>query len=233
MKIGRKEELEFMVEKLDMFEFGTYEEAVSRGGKPPTTTKWVEGWKAVDKGGRFVRCRLVGRDFKVKGVEEREDFFAAMPPLESKKLMFRVVAAMRGQRRRRVLEEVELMFIDVRKAHLNARCEEEEWVELAEEFWEYGRYARLRRWLYGMRRAAAGWEEEYAEKLEGEGFRRVKGAPTVFFNAKTAVRLVVHGDDFTCSGTKKELEKIKRKMREWYDVKDRGRWVAKRTKSRR
>ena len=75
VKIGRKEEVEFMVKKLDMFEFGTYEEAVSRGGKPPTTTKWVEGWKADDKGGRFVRCRLVGRDFKVKGVEEREDLF--------------------------------------------------------------------------------------------------------------------------------------------------------------
>ena len=40
VKIGRKEELEIMVEKLDMFEFGTYEEAVSTGGKPPTTTKW-------------------------------------------------------------------------------------------------------------------------------------------------------------------------------------------------
>ena len=156
MKIGRKGEVEFMVKKLDMFEFGTYEEAVSRGGKPPPTTKWVEGWKADDKGGRFVRCRLVGRDFKVKGVEEREDLFAAMPPLESKKLMFRMVAA-RGQRRRRGLEEVKLMFIDVRKAHLNAWCEEEEWVELLGEFWEYGRYARLQRWLYGVRRATAGW----------------------------------------------------------------------------
>ena len=43
----------------------------------------------------------------------------------------------------------------------------------------------------------------------------------MFFNAKTAVRLV-HGDDFTYSGTKKELEKIKGKMREWYAIKDRG-----------
>ena len=42
--------------------------------KQPTTTKWVDRWKADDQGGRFVRCRLVGRDFKVKGVEEREDF---------------------------------------------------------------------------------------------------------------------------------------------------------------
>ena len=169
-----------------------------------------------------MRCRLVGRDFKVKGVEEREDLFAAMPPLEAKKLMFRMVAAVRGQRRRRGLEEVKLMFIDVKKAHLYARCEEEEWVQLPEEFWEYGKYARLRRWLYGMRKAAAEWEEEYAGKLESEGFRRGKGAPTVFFNTKTTVRLVVHGDDFTYSGTKKELEKIKEKMREWYVIKDRG-----------
>ena len=45
---AKVKELKFMVKKLDMFEFGTYEEAVSRGGKQPTTTKWV-GWKADDK----------------------------------------------------------------------------------------------------------------------------------------------------------------------------------------
>ena len=55
--LEKTEELEFMVKKLDMF------------GKWPTTTKWVEGWKADDKGGGFVRCRLVGRDFMVKEVE--------------------------------------------------------------------------------------------------------------------------------------------------------------------
>ena len=41
--------------------------------------------------------------------------------------MFRMVAAVRGQRRRRGLEEVKLMFVVVKKAHLYARCEEEEW----------------------------------------------------------------------------------------------------------
>ena len=203
VKMGRKEELEFMIKKLDMFEFGTYEEAVSRGGKQPTTTKWVDRWKADDQGGRFVRCRLVGRDFKVKGVEEREDLFAAKPPLESKKLMFRIVAAVRGQRRRG-LEEVKLMSVDVKKAHLYASCSCQKCS---------GSMAR---------KAAAGWEEEYAGKLESEGFRRGKGAPTMFFNAQTAVRLVVHGDDFTYSGTKKELEKSKEEMREWYVIKDRG-----------
>ena len=68
VKVGRKEEKGFMMEKLKMFEFGSHEEAVRRGGKEPTTTKWVEGWKADEKGGRFVRCRLVGRDFKKKAL---------------------------------------------------------------------------------------------------------------------------------------------------------------------
>ena len=104
----------------------------------------------------------MGRDFKRKGIEEREDFFGAMPPLESKKLVFRMVAGVRGQPRRNGLVKVKLMFIDVRKAHLNAVCEEEEWVELPEDFWEHGKYARLRRWVYGMRKAATGWEEDYA-----------------------------------------------------------------------
>ena len=44
VKEGRREEVEFMKEKLEMFEFGTWEEAMAAtGGKPPTTTKWVEG----------------------------------------------------------------------------------------------------------------------------------------------------------------------------------------------
>ncbi|MEM8827096.1 MAG: hypothetical protein AAGD40_09285, partial [Pseudomonadota bacterium] len=94
-----------------------------------------------DEGGRFVRCRLVGRDFKTKVGRKQEELFAAMPPLEAKKLLFRMAARVRGARRRKGLEEIKLMFIDVRKAHLNAKCEDEEWVELPEEFWERGRYA--------------------------------------------------------------------------------------------
>ena len=76
---ARREEVEFMVKKLEMFEFGTLEDAMRRGGKKPTTTRWVEGWKKGDAGGRFVRSRLVGRYFKVKSEGVRDDLFAAMP----------------------------------------------------------------------------------------------------------------------------------------------------------
>ena len=128
---------------------------------------------------------------------------------QAKKIMFRMTSGVRGIRRRSGKEEVKLMFIDVRKAHLNAKCDEEEWVELPEEMWGWGRYARLRRWLYGMRKAAAGWEEDYSQKFAEAGFTRGRGAPTVFKNDKTQVKVVVHGDDFTMSGVKKELEEMR------------------------
>ena len=67
---------------------------------------------------------------------------------------------------------MDVMFVDVRKAHLNAKCDEEEWVELPEEFEEWGKFARLRRWFYGVRKATIGWEEDYVAKLESEGYQR-------------------------------------------------------------
>ena len=125
-------------------------------------------------------------------------------------------------------EEIKLMFIDVKKAHLNAMCEVEEWVELPEEFWEWGRYARLKRWLYGMRKAASGWEEDFAAQFKEEGFERGRGSPTVFFNTRTGVRVVVHGDDFTMSGVRSELEHMRRRMEEWYEINDMGQWGVER-----
>ena len=57
------------------------------------------------------------------------------------------------------------MFIDVRKAHLNGVADDQEWVfvELPPEFHVYGRFARIRRWLYGMRKAAISWESNPSE----------------------------------------------------------------------
>ena len=48
--------------------------------------------------------------------------FAAMPPLEAKKVLFRKLA-MPGNLKGR--DKHELLFIGVRKAHLNAECDED------------------------------------------------------------------------------------------------------------
>ena len=63
---------------------------------------------------------------------------------------------LREKRREQGQDEVRLMFIDVKKAHYNANCYEEELVELLNEFKEFGNHAKLKRWLYGARKAAGG-----------------------------------------------------------------------------
>jgi hypothetical protein len=218
---GRKDEMEFMT-KIDIFEFVKTAKCWERTGAAPISTRWVEGEKKDDDGELIVRCRLVGRDFKPKCEKDREDLFAAMPPLEVKKLLFRMTAAERRTRRRTHRPELKLMFIDVSEAHLNAFCNEEVYVELPEDFERPGECGRLKRWLYGMRPAASGWEDHYTDKLESEKFVRGVAAPTVFYNEGTGVRVVVHGDDFTFSGEEDALLKIKNKMEEWYAIKLRG-----------
>ena len=158
---GRAEELDYM-KKIDMFEFVKTEECWERLGHGPVSTKWVDVAKVDDQGREVVRCRLVGRDFKPKGERDREDLFAAMPPLEAKKLLFRMMATERNRD-----DDVgggasfKLMFIDVRKAHLNAVCTEDAYVELPVEMGMGGYCGKLKRWLYGMRKAAQGWEDNY------------------------------------------------------------------------
>ena len=105
---------------------------------------------------------------------------------------------------------------------INARCGEEEWVELPDEFETFWRYATLKRWLYGMRKAASGWEDDYARRLVEDGFRRGRQLPRYFYHSKTQVRVIVHGDDFTFAGT--ESEQILAKMHEWCDIKVRHSW---------
>ena len=63
--------------------------------------------------------RVTGRPhFRVKGEGHRDDLFAAMPPLEAKKLLFKMAAATwKGKSEGK--EPDKIMLIDVKKAHLN------------------------------------------------------------------------------------------------------------------
>ncbi len=120
-----------------------------------------------------------GPRFQDKGKPARFDLFAAMPPLEATKIRLHMAVT---RNRERPNKKYKLMFIDVKKAHLNGMVPEGEWacVQLPAE--AEGGIARLRSWLYGMPPAARAWEENYAEKLVEAGFRRGVSAPTVFWH---------------------------------------------------
>ena len=121
-------------------------------------------------------------------------------------------------------EKMKMMFIDVKKAHLNADCNQEDvFVELPSEAEAPpGTCGRLIKWLYGMRGAAKGWEGEFTEKLESVGFERGKSNPVAFYRASDETSLVVHGDDFTFLGYEDSLKEIESAMSKWWEIKVRG-----------
>jgi hypothetical protein len=215
VRAGRKEEVTFM-ENRGIWKVVKESECWEKTGKAPTTVKWVDTMKE----GGLVRCRLVARDFKGKGERDREDLFAATPPLEAKRILISRVVTRRKRRGRGVRK---LMFIDARKAHLNPRCEKEVYIKLPEESRaEEGMCGKLVHWLYGFRPAAQAWEELYSKRLEEAGFTRGLASPVVFYHEDRDIAVVVHGDDFTFEGADKDLWWIHDLMKSWFEIKLRG-----------
>ena len=88
---------------------------------------------------------------------------------------------------------MKLMFVDVKKAHLSGRCDEAECIELPEQFSQYGKYARLRMWLYGMRQAASWWDGPLRAKTVFRRGHGRQGSGNAILPLVTDVG-VVHGD---------------------------------------
>jgi hypothetical protein len=157
----------------------------------------------------------VARDFKTKGEKEREDLFAATPPLELLEAQLSRAASNRGRK---------VLFIDVKKAHLYPKCETNVYIELPPEAGaETGRCGKLEHWLYGFRPAAQAWESHYARNLESIGFVRGRASPVSFYDSKSDVSCLVHGDDFTFVGEPDALNFVENKMKEWYELKVKAR----------
>ena len=105
---------------------------------------WEEATLKAGKSPTTTRAR-VARDFKPRREDARDDLFLAMG------------CASRNENSART--------IDLKEAHLNAKCDVEEWVELPDEFKKFGKYAKLTRWSYGMTTSAFGWQDDFARRL--------------------------------------------------------------------
>jgi hypothetical protein len=103
VQAARKEEMTF-VKGIPVYKEVEVKECWDRTGKGPVSTKWVDVEKK-EMGKLMVRSRWVARDFKGRGEEDREDLFAATPPLEAKKLLFKWVRRLKADGKRN-LEKV-------------------------------------------------------------------------------------------------------------------------------
>ena len=170
VKEARAEEVTFM-ESLPIWEMSSLEECRARTGKDAISTKWIDTGKGRD-GEVLIPSRLIARDFKSKHAANDVNVFAAMPPLEAKRLLFRmamVSGAVEGDEKQGPMK---LMFVDVKNAHLSGRLKDFEFAFVSLPKEAGGGVGRLRRWLHGMRVAASAWEGDHVEHLSSEGFSR-------------------------------------------------------------
>ena len=181
VQMARKEELGFM-EKFGVYEDATNEECFAETGRVPVGTKWVDVNKYTAENPN-IRCRLVARDFKPKREKDRADLFASTPLLEVS-----IAATHEKEFREGRWQRPKVMFIDVKKAHLNGRLGPDEvaFVQLLGSL--PGKCSWLQRWLYGTRQAASAWERDFVEKLAEIGLMGGKRSPVEFHDPKTGVR---------------------------------------------
>ncbi len=111
-------------------------------------------------------------------------------------------------------KRMQISFIDISRAYFNAKIDDgdDAYVCLPEEDEQHDTHcAKLLRHMYGTRRAADGWQEEYSSFLvETSGFVQGRSSPCVFRHPTRQIIVTVHGDDFTAAGAKDDLD--------WYEA---------------
>ena len=189
-------------------------------GNPPIGTKWVDINKG-DANTPDIRCRWVGREFKGSDAN-RDDLYAATPPLEAKKALIVLAASQRGVKGR---DFKKLGFIDIRKAYFHAKVKRPLYVVLPPEALEPGETGvcgKLNYSLYGTRDAAHNWEEAYTEFMISIGFKQGLTSPCIFHHVERDVITVVHGDDFTSLATENNLKWLTEQFKTRFEIKDKG-----------
>ena len=190
-------------------------------GDAPISTRWVDINKGDDANPNY-RSRWVGRDFKGND-NDRDDLFAATPPLEAKKLLISSAASQLGKP---YVQQKRLNFIDIKKAYFNAFAKRDLYVQLPDEFLEPGEKGKvcgkLNFSLYGTRDAASNWEAHYTNVLRGLGFTRGLTSPCVFYHKDRDIETVVHGDDFTSLAVESQLVWFTNELEKVLKISNRG-----------
>lgn len=208
---ARKLEMEFF-RKMHVYEKVPRWHAREAGCKV-ITTRWLDVNKGDNEHPDY-RARLVGRELKL---DNRLDLFAATPPLES----LRVICSICANNQRRP-DPFRILSIDVKRAYFYAKAQRPMFIEIPVEDYEHGdehRVGKLNLSLYGTRDAAQNWSQEYTNFLKSNGFIVGTATPCSFKHKQRQIYLTVHGDDFTITGSEKDLSWLRMLMTTRYEIK--------------
>ena len=171
-------------------------EAVSDPDGTFVKVKWVRTNKGTVEQ-PHIKCRLVAQEL---GYGQRiDELFSGTPSLMSMKMA--IVHAAKGGRG--------IMVMDVKCAFLYGDCRRRIYIELPRQDPKHGAgdlVGRLQKAMYGTRDAPQIWAKEVQKAMEGLGFVISVLQPSVYHHPSKDLLVVVHVDDFLCSGGVKDLE---------------------------
>ena len=193
-------------------------------GKSPITVRWVDTNKGDEQNPNY-RSRLVARQLKAHD-HSGASFFAPAPPLEALRTVLSLAMTNVGSHRpdwdRESPNRTQVSLIDVRRAYFNAVIDKRDkptFVDLPSEDPDHvEQCGQLLRHMYGTRGAADGWQEEYSTMLVRHGFRQGNACPNFFYHPIRHISVSVHGDDFTSSGGKLQLDWFEASVAEEYEI---------------
>ena len=113
---ARQEEME-IVHTFNAFTFVPLSECYTATGKCQLGTRWVDVNKGDTEKPEY-RSRLVAKEIKK---DNRQDLFAATPPLECKKLLFSMAVTKGIGYTKDHMKGMKLDFIEVRRAYFHAQ----------------------------------------------------------------------------------------------------------------
>jgi hypothetical protein len=199
--------------------------SIKAAGHKVVSVRWVDVNKG-DNASPNYRSRLVARQLKAHD-RSGAVFFAPTPPLEALRTVLSRTAT-RGAKDPKEYRDpsserrLQLSTVDISRAYFNAKTDPHDpvYVSLPEEDPEHlGKVGLLLRHMYGTRRAADGWQEEYSSSLVEMGFGQGSACPCVFYNGERDLLCSVHGDDFTTRGPKAELDWFEQQLAQRYELK--------------
>ena len=208
LRAARQEELQYFKD-MKVYEYAQVSECLKATGRPPIGVRWVDTNKG-DRAKPNYRARLVAKEYRV---EARPDLFAATPPTECMRMLASKCAEDKSNK---------MLYIDISRAYFYAKSIRPTYVRLPPEdgrSGEEGLCAKLLMSMYGTRDAAQNWAEEYTATLVKAGFTRGVSNPCLYYNPKTEVSVMVHGDDFLTVGSKTSTDALKKTLMTAYKVK--------------
>jgi hypothetical protein len=196
--------------EMNVYTYVLREDVKQMGRGKVVGVRWVDVLK-----GDIVRSRLVAQEFA--GNDDRDDLFAATPPLSASKYILSEVAS----RSDSGTNSWRIMVLDVKRAFLYGYIEEEIFIELPPEDPMYGKgyLGKLVKAMYGTRAAPQVWQKVVREVMLSLGFKMNPIFPCVYYHAERDVTVRTHVDDFLCGGEKKHLKWLQEMLSIEFDLK--------------